>query len=636
MSTVYEEFEREMARLEARHGGRRRGELLALFLLALEREELVSVGYRESLMTSRLAAMPLDAAVRELIHHALVWIWKDEEMHTIFIRGAILKIGGPWLRAQAFLHQTAGGVAGWSSSLIQHTEAGQAPLTRGLAHLVTRVGSLLGKVPKEVAQYLRYGPFRNLCLFNIDAEKTAWRCWSRIVELADGEDGFPPRLVSDFRRVIDDEERHGRIFTALAAALGDDDRLVPGATAASLEEAFRAVGEHFLPRRLRRGDAQDNPLGAGRKVWCLAAEGAEGAGGAGNDDGEAKRALFRRLLAEAGLAEALAERARFLGKPIAELRVAIKPTFMLGYSRRDPSPVTDPELLAELARWLGERGIADVAVIEGRNIYDHFFDNRGVTQVAEYLGIRSPHFRVVDASEEQVPHDYARGMAQYTIARTWKEADFRISFPRLRSHPIELALLAVGNVEWVGARCDEFLFVERQAERSTAVMMLLDEFPPHFALVDGHDAAPDGLVGIMGSARPLAPRRFYAGPDALAVDLVAARHLGVARPRDSSLLQAACHWFGGWPEGIEVVGCDRPVEGWRGPYHHQIWALLSLLAFPVYVLGSGRGSLFVPEMDEDAFPPRERPGMFRRLGRRAVRRLLGLRLPPDGRRSRAA
>ena len=31
--------------------------------------------------------------------------------------------------------------------------------------------------------------------------------------------------------------------------------------------------------------------------------------------------------------------------------------------------------------------------------------------------------------------------------------------------------------------------------------------------------------------------------------------------------------------------------------------LLSLIAYPVYEFGSGRGALFVPEMDMEAFPP---------------------------------
>ncbi len=615
---VYQEFQQDLEQLGRRYAARPREEMLQLCLLALHREELVSVGYRESLIISRLKAMPVEDRVRQAIRHCLVWIWKDEEMHSIYIRGAILRIGSFRLRARAFLEQAAGGLGGWASSILQHARFRQAPLSRTLAGMVAGLGSLLGKVPREVRQHLQYGPFRNFCLFNVDAERTAVLCWSRLLELARGQRDLGPGPVQDFRRVVEDEERHARIFEILAAALDADDRLVPSETAETLFEKIRSVGEFFLPRSERKIRAVENPLGTGGRVVCLRGE-----------SSQEKLPLFRRLLEQSGLRGKLEERLRFLGKTVAEARVAVKPTFMLGYHRRDPSPLTDPALIAELAKFLRECGCADVAVIEGRNIYDRFYRNRSVSEVAEHFGIRSPHFRLVDASQEQVPHRYSRGMAQYSISRTWKEADFRISFGKLRSHPIELALLTVGNLEWVGARCDEFIFLERQANRNTATMMLQDEFPPHFALLDAFQHAPDGLVGVMGCRRPRSPLRLYAGQDALAVDTVASRHLGVEHPRDSSLLQAACHWFGGWSEGVEVSGCDDPIEGWRGPYDNEVWALLSFLAFPVYVLGSGRGSLFLPEMDETAFPPLAPERLFIRLGRRAMRMLLGLNLPRD-------
>jgi len=182
-------------------------------------------------------------------------------------------------------------------------------------------------------------------------------------------------------------------------------------------------------------------------------------------------------------------------------------------------------------------------------------------------------------------------------------------------------------VEWVGGRCDQFLFMDRRAQRETAVMMLLDEFPPHFALLDGYDQAADGLVGMMGCARPPMPLRLYASGDALALDVVAARHLGLRDPRDSILLRAAYHWFGPPARPPEVRGLDEPVAGWRGPYHSEWSTLLSVMAYPVYVLGSARGALFVPEMDEAAFPPLTREGVFLRASRRLVRRIIGLRLP---------
>jgi hypothetical protein len=193
----------------------------------------------------------------------------------------------------------------------------------------------------------------------------------------------------------------------------------------------------------------------------------------------------------------------------------------------------------------------------------------------------------------------------------------------MRSHPIELAYLTTGNVEWMGGRCDEFMFPERQAERETVIMMLLDEFPPHFALLDAYDSAADGLIGVMGCPRPKSPKRLYAGADALALDMVAARHLNIHDPGDSSILRAATHWFGNPAPRTTVVGMDQPLANWRGPYDNELSALLSFFAFPVYVFGSGRGSLFLPEMDPGAFPPLDR-GVFVGIARNAMVRLLGL------------
>jgi hypothetical protein len=131
----------------------------------------------------------------------------------------------------------------------------------------------------------------------------------------------------------------------------------------------------------------------------------------------------------------------------------------------------------------------------------------------------------------------------------------------------------------------------------------------------------------MGCPRPPSPRRLYASGDALSLDRVAARHLGVRDARESSILRAAFHWFGEPDSQPVVVGCDAPVPGWRGPYHSELSTLLSFMAYPVYVLGSGRGALFVPEMDERAFPPLEREGLLLRTSRALVRRIIGLHLP---------
>ncbi len=619
MGAVYEAFERELALVRKACADDPRREMIQLFLLALEREELVSIGYRESLMQRRIAAMPLTTEVRELLRHSLVWIWKDEEMHTIYIRGAILKLGGWRLRIRAMLTQVAGGIGGWAGSVMQHSQWRRAPFSRLTATMVTAIGGLVGKVPPDVKQHLQLGPFRNFCVFNIDAEQTAAVCWYRIAELAASQPDLNACLARDFKRVAEDEDRHCKVFEILANALTDKDTLADHQSVESLVEQIREVGEEFLPREQRRVSVTENPIGSGQNVRVLQ-----------SGRREEKRVSFRQLLDECGLRDAISRRAVFLNRPAEQLKIAVKPTFMLGYHRKDLSPVTDPELVDELTAYLRELGCSDIALVEGRNIYDRFFQHRTVREVADYFGFRSQNYRVVDTEEDQVQHKYSRGMAQYTIAKTWRDADFRISFPKLRSHPIEMALLCVGNIEWVGGRCDEYLFLERQADRATAVMMLLNDFPPHFGIVDAFENVPDGLVGVMGCRNPIHPMRFYAGPDALAVDTVALRHTGVEQFESSSLLRSTAQWFGGAANRIEVVGEDSPIRNWRGPYHNELRSLLSMMAYPVYVMGSGRGSLFVPQMDQQAFPYITREGLLLKSTRRAIRWLLGLNVRSSG------
>jgi uncharacterized protein (DUF362 family) len=613
---VYEEFARDLDRWRDSYQGNPQGEIIHLLLLALEREEIVSVAYRDTMLVRRLRSMPIPYEIQELMRHALIWAWKDEEMHAVYLRGAILKLGSLSLRIRAWLHQMAGAAGGWSSAVRQHTRWRTAPLSHSLATLFTWAGMLTGQVPEDVRQYLRYRPFRDFCLFNVDAELTARLCYERLLALLRAQPGRAPELIEDFSRVKADEERHTRIFQILADALDDQDRLAAGETRESLTQKIGAVGEFFLPRAERSQMIADNPVGSGGRVWVLR--------GKTPDD---KLPLFRRLLDEAGLADQLEARARVLGKPIGDLRIAIKPTFMMGYHRKDRSPVSDPTLLEDLARLLRERGCTDIAVVEARNMYDHFYRNRSVAEVARYFDLASPLYRLADLTDEQMPHAYFRGMVQYSVGRTWKEADFRISFGKLRSHPTDLVYLALANLEGLGARCDEFIFSERQMQRDTALMMLIGDFPPHFAILDGYEAIPDGLLGIMGAPRPKSPRRFYAGADALAVDMVAARHLGLRNPRVSCMLDAACHWFGDPSARIAVVGLNEAVAGWRGPYHNEWSTLLSFLAHPVYEFGSWRGALFVSEMDEQAFPSILPERLPLRLARRGLQAMLGLRHP---------
>jgi uncharacterized protein (DUF362 family) len=614
MGQLYDDFEQELAGFQQRYRDRPDRELGRLLLLALEREQLVTVAYSARLMSSRLDSLRLPPDIRRIFGQALAWAWKDEQMHAVYTRGLLLKRGTALGRFRALLQQLAGAIGGWASSVRQHRRWLASPLSVSLASVVTRMGNLTGRVPRAIKRELQFLPLRSFCLLQVDAERTAAACWKRLVEVVER---FPhtadERTRREFERMWRDEERHEKIFALIASSLDETDRVRAEITAESLARRIAEVDPFFLPREHREPSLREHPLGQGGPVWV--AEGSEE---------DSKADVFRRLLDDAALSKRISERARALGKSAAELRVVIKATFMLGYDRRDKAILIDPALLEELGRCLKEAGCREVLVGEGRNLYDRFYEGRGVREVAQYFGLESPFYRVVDLTEEQVPHHYSRGMAQDTVARSWRDADFRILFAKLRSHPTDFSHLTIGGTQGVGARLEEFLFFERQAHRDTAILMPLAEFPPHFGLIDGYDSAADGLVGIIACPNPPRPRRLYASGDALAVDLVATRHMGLSDPRQSYFLGAACQWFGDPTERIEVMGPDEPLPGWRHPYYSGASTLLSLLAYPAYQFAFGRGAGFIPPMDPKAFPPKARAGWWLEAQRWFIRRLLGI------------
>src|SRR2546425_3500687 len=189
---VYADFERELHRLGGKYAAHPRRETISLLLLALEREQLVATGYREDVIAECLAVMPIGDAARDVIRHALLWVWKDEEMHTIYVRGALLKLGSLRLRVSSTLQQLAGWIGGWASSVQHHVRWRDAPFSRLFAALFTAAGALVGKVPRPVARKLRFGSFGGFCRVNVDAERTAAPRWERLCHPPPQHENPPP------------------------------------------------------------------------------------------------------------------------------------------------------------------------------------------------------------------------------------------------------------------------------------------------------------------------------------------------------------------------------------------------------------------------------------------------------------
>ena len=64
---LVDEFTTWMGELSATHAGQPRHELRALLLLALEREQIVTVAYRREIVGQRLGGMTVDEDARQAI-----------------------------------------------------------------------------------------------------------------------------------------------------------------------------------------------------------------------------------------------------------------------------------------------------------------------------------------------------------------------------------------------------------------------------------------------------------------------------------------------------------------------------------------------------------------------------------------
>ncbi len=592
--------------------GRPELERRRLLLLALEREQIVAVAYREEAVAGRVSELVVPEEVRELIRQTLVWIWKDEQLHAEYLRGELLRAGGFGSAAVVYGRQVQGALSGWTSATSNHREVRTAPLRAGAAGVLVAVAGLTGQIPPLLRRELRYQTFRRYCELNVALEASAELAYRRLVELSSG-----PEERRTIDRIRDDEARHTEAFRLLAASLTPDDRLTETTRSDELASGLAAISVWFLPAHLRPPESGG---GASGRPHCSFGSRRTVAVRSARSDAEKIRVL-ERCLDAAGLPDVLG------GAETAAVRVS----FMLGYDRRDRSNVNDPGLVRALGVYLRRHGVRDVAVLEAPTVYGNTQANRSVASVAAYFGFEAPEYRLVDISEDLRPFAYERGFVQHAISGTWVDADVRIVMPKLRTDPTEYAHLSLSTLEGSTGPIDATFYAGRQVDFRSATMMLLDVAPPDFAVVDAWAPVAQGPFGVMGCHSPADVRHVYAGADVLSVDEAVLADLGVTDPRRAPIVRLAYHWFGFELAPFPVDAGDEPRprlgEELRGAHTSRALSALGALGYPVYVYLSDGGERFVPAFDPAAFPPlRPVPAATRAL-RWAAQQSFGIRAP---------
>jgi uncharacterized protein (DUF362 family) len=233
------------------------------------------------------------------------------------------------------------------------------------------------------------------------------------------------------------------------------------------------------------------------------------------------------------------------GKERSEFRVVIKPNMMVFINPRAyEATVTDKDLVEHLVDHILRLGFSDISVCEAQNDVGRMLKNHNVKFVAERIGYKpSGRYRIVDLTQESVPFKYAykdeKGKTKRwkdRVGRTWRDADFRITFAKCKTHEHDWMTLGVKNVYGCFPRPDKVCRYHIRNEVFDVTARMICNFPVHFSFVDAWIGS-DGFQGYK-IARPRKLNMLFGGNNAVGVDMEIFKRAGVD-PQKSKILRKA-------------------------------------------------------------------------------------------------
>ncbi len=302
----------------------------------------------------------------------------------------------------------------------------------------------------------------------------------------------------------------------------------------------------------------------------------------GDDD---KFSALEKVLEKTGFFDLVEQKMESLGKSKEEFLIFIKTNLMFAYSRKDPTTLTDPELVEYLVKLLKDKGFQRIMVGDARSTYGVFFKNREVRNVARYFGYKWEEngYDFVDLSEDTEEYMFGPFLGRHFVNRKWKDADFRISFAKNKTHNYAVYTLCIKNI--YGALPLEDKFKEYHVNRDivNTTMEFLEAFPVHFGLIDAFISA-DGPFGIFADRTPSHTKTIIGGEDIIAVDWIGATKMGLD-PMVSPYMVEAVKRFG---KPMILLDGDADVY----PNWENVTPILSKAAFGIMDKNYTFGNLF--------------------------------------------
>ena len=278
---------------------------------------------------------------------------------------------------------------------------------------------------------------------------------------------------------------------------------------------------------------------------------------------EDKFALLDQVLTETGFFEILEKHFVASGKTKGDFRVVVKPNFMFMHAKRDISTYTDPELVEAFFDRIVERGFTNICIVEAQSTYGNYYKNREVLKVAKYIGYSTDkNYRIVDLTEEMVPFDYGGRFGKHFVGQTWRDADFRVSFAKNKTHVFCHYTLTLKNIYGTLPMQNKLKEYHTKREYDWPTIESMKHFPVHFGLIDAIWSA-DGQFGVITDPNPNHTKTLIAGENLIAVDWVAANKMGLDpdAPGVGRFLPLAIEAFGR-PERIDWIGDKSVYDPW--------------------------------------------------------------------------
>ncbi|MGQ9695100.1 MAG: DUF362 domain-containing protein [Thermodesulfobacteriota bacterium] len=320
-----------------------------------------------------------------------------------------------------------------------------------------------------------------------------------------------------------------------------------------------------------------------------------------------KFAALKKVLEQTNFFHILEKERKNSGKNKEDFAIIIKPNFMFMYSRNDPSTYTDPELVEYLIGLIYEEGYRNIACAEARSTYGVFFTNREVKNVAHYIGLKEGKYGLLDLSQDLVAYSFPGKLGKHFVNREWKDADFRVSFAKNKTHSYAFYTLTIKNIYGALPLENKFLEYHHKRDIFDTAIEFIQAFPIHFALIDAYISA-DGPFGIFADKKPNFTQTIIGSEDLVATDWIGAAKMGLD-PMISDYMKKAVEALG--KPQIQILGDCSVYPDWV-----NVSDVIPLAAFNLldrhYYFGNLFYSIFA-YMD-DFFQYKD-PGCGRKIGR---------------------